>query len=126
MFVPMRSRIRSTQWTSQKHLTAHARETESLLGANQVQQQMIARIPTRGEADIKSAAKFSQLQKLAPWPGPKPILVLECRPRCDEGNHFDIEGESRLQIVRKRLRQKRHVELFRRRAHKRHGNNQVA
>src|SRR5260370_5272394 len=70
---------------------------------------MISRVPAGRQTNVKPLShQMAKTQNLPPRPGEQAVLVLESRPRCDEGNHLDLTPKTRLELQSVGLGQQRH------------------
>src|SRR6266478_3121035 len=87
---------------------------------------MISRVPAGRQTNVKPLShQMAKTQNLPPRPGEQAVLVLESRPRGDEGNHLDLTPKTRLEIQSVRLGQQRHGISLADRLQKRRGDHQV-
>ena len=88
---------------------------------------MIARIPSGRESQIKlgTGQPLTQALHLQPWPVPKLILVLEGRPRGDEGFHLHLGPEAESEVTGKWFGQQGDRKFLRRRPQEGRGDGEV-
>ena len=124
----MRLRLGPRQGPGQKNPAAHARKADAVPDAGEFQEQMVARIPSRGEAGREMFRRKlpAQADYFKPRPVPEAVFILERRPRRDERHHPHLRPETALQIESVGLGEQGDVETFRRGAQQGRGDDQVA
>jgi len=128
IFVAVRLRMRTRERLRQENPAVDAREADAVFGAEDFQEQMVARIPSRGEAKVEVFLRqpVSQSGHFQKRPVPDVIFVFEGGPRRDKGFHAHARPEARLQINGEGLGEKRDVEFFDSGAEERCGDDEVA
>src|SRR5262245_34516363 len=100
MFIAMGCRMRPDERLGQQRGAAQARETETISGCGEFEQEMVARIPACAEAELEAlVAKLPQSEDLTPGPGEEEIFVLKSGPGSGEGEYCDLRPEADLQLA---------------------------
>lgn len=116
------------KWLSQQHSRACPGKPETAPGPGQGEDEMVARIRTGGNSEIKtSGAQFtSRADKLAPRPAVEVVFAPEGRPRRGERHEFDFRREANEQRSGVRLGQQADACVRGCEAEKRHGQRKIA
>ena len=124
----MRRGVWARERFRQKNLAANARETNPIFHAQQIEQQMIARVPAGGKSEIKT--HFGQppvnADRFYEWPTPDMVFAFKSSPRRNISFDMDIRPKARLQVERKRFGQKGHLKFLRCGAKKWRGDGEIA
>ena len=123
---PVRNEFRPGQGIIEEHPASHPRESQPALRSQDAQQEVIPRIPSRGEANVEGLQlQSAEMEKLLPGPAKQPIFVAERRPGRDEGNYLHLRPESRLKVQRVRFGQQRDSVFLAGGLEKRGGDHQI-